>query len=100
MRVLLATRDLFFRSKLGAVVQAAGGETTRDGAVCDLAVIELGAPDVEQRIRALVARGIPVLAFGSHLKADALRAAREAGAVAVPNSQVVEQLRQLFATST
>ncbi len=100
MRVLLATRDLFFRSKLGAVVQAAGGDTTRDVAVCDLAVIEVGAPDDEPRIRALVARGIPVLAFGSHVKADALRAAREAGAEAVPNSQVEERLRQLLATST
>ncbi len=100
MKVLLATRDLFFRSKLGAVVQAAGGETTREEAACDLAVIELGTPDAEQRMRALVARGIPVLAFGSHVKPDALRAAREAGAVAVPNSQVEEQLRQLLTPST
>jgi hypothetical protein len=94
VRVLLATRDLLFRSKLGAVVQAAGGETTRDEAACDLAVIELGEPEVEQRIRGLVARGIPVLAFGSHVKADALRAAREVGATAVPNSQVEDALRQ------
>jgi hypothetical protein len=96
VKVLLATRDLLFRSKLGAVVQATGGgaETTRDEAVCDLAVIELGAPDAEQRIRLLVARGIPVLAFGSHVKADALRAAREAGATAVPNSQVAQVLAE------
>lgn len=94
MKVLLATRDLFFRSKLGAVVQAAGGETTRDEAGCDLAVLELDTPDAEQRIRALVARGIPVLAFGSHVKAEALRAAREAGAVAVPNSQVEQVLAE------
>lgn len=93
MRVLLATRDLLFRSKLGAVVQTAGGELTRDERVCDLAVIELGG-DAEQRIRALVARGIPVLAFGSHVNADALRAAREAGAAAVPNSQVVQVLAE------
>lgn len=94
MRVLLATRDLFFRSKLGAVVQAAGGEMTRDEAACDLAVIELGAVDAEPRIRGLVARGIPVLAFGSHVKADALRAAREAGATAVPNSEVERALAE------
>jgi hypothetical protein len=54
----------------------------------------LGDPDVEQRIRALVSRGIPVLAFGSHVKAEDLRAAREAGATAVPNSQVEGALRQ------
>jgi len=94
VRVLLATRDLFFRSKLGAVVQAAGGEVTRDEGACDLAVIELGASDAERRIRALVARGTPVLAFGSHVKADALRAAREAGATAVPNSQVEQVLTE------
>ena len=94
MNVLLATRDLIFRAKLGAVVQAAGAEATRDETGCDLAVIELGGADAEARIRALVARGIPVLAFGSHVKADALRAAREAGATAVPNSQVEDALRQ------
>jgi CheY-like chemotaxis protein len=94
VRVLLATRDLLFRSKLGAVVQAAGGELTRDEGACDLAVMELGGADAEQRIRALVARGIPVLAFGSHVKADALRAAREAGATAVPNSQVEQALAE------
>ena len=93
MRVLLATRDLLFRSKLGAVVQTAGGELTRDEGVCELAVIELGV-DAEQQIRALVARGIPVLAFGSHVNADALRAAREAGATAVPNSQVEQVLAE------
>ena len=98
MRVLLATRDLFFRSKLGAVVQAAGGELTSDEAACDLVVIELGAADVEQRIRALRGRGVAVLAFGSHVNAEALRAAREAGAEAVPNSQVENRLRQLLAT--
>lgn len=93
MKVLLATRDLIFRSKLGAVVQTAGAEATRDEGACDVAVIELGG-DTESRIRALVARGIPVLAFGSHVNADALRAAREAGATAVPNSQVEDALRQ------
>jgi hypothetical protein len=93
VKVFLGTRDLFFRSKLGAVVQAAGGELTRDEGTCELAVIELGV-DAEPRIRALVARGIPVLAFGSHVEADALRAAREAGATAVPNSQVEQVLAE------
>jgi hypothetical protein len=94
MKVLLATRDLIFRSKLGAVVQAAGAEAVRDESTCDLAVIELGGADAEARIRAFVARGIPVLAFGSHVKADALRAAREAGATAVPNSEVERALAE------
>ena len=37
-----------------------------------------------------------VRAFGPHVRADLLRAARERGAVAVPNSQVEEALRAFF----
>ncbi len=94
-RVLLLTADLVFRSKLTAVVAAAGGEVTRDAEPCDLAVLELGGP-AGDRIGELVRRGVPVLAFGSHVRAEALRAAREAGATAVPNSQVEARLRELL----
>jgi hypothetical protein len=38
-----------------------------------------------------------VLAYGPHVRADLLRAAREAGATAVPNSEVERQLRVLLA---
>jgi hypothetical protein len=94
-RVLLVTTDLMFRSKLAAVVAAAGGEVTRDEGLCDLAVVELGAAAVD-RVVDLVRRSVPVLAFGSHVRPDALRAARDAGATAVPNSQVVERLAELL----
>ena len=96
-RVLLATRDLLFRSKLGAVVAAGGGEVSRDEAACDLAVLELGGPAATERIDELVRRGIPVLAYGSHVHAELLHAARQAGATAVPNSQVEARLRDLLA---
>jgi len=95
-RVYLATTDLVFRSKLGVAVGTAGAEVTRDEAVCDLAVIELGGPVATESIRALVARGTPVLAFGSHVNAEALREARAAGAEAVPNSQVEGRLRAIL----
>jgi hypothetical protein len=91
--VLFVTRDLFFRAKLVAVVQAAGGEVTRDEGACDLAVVELG-PGAHDRIRAFAGRGIRVVAFGSHVAAEELRAAREAGAVAVANSHVEAWLRK------
>jgi hypothetical protein len=94
-RVLLAARDLLFRSKLQALVQAAGAEVTREEP-CDLAVVELGGMGVADTIRDLVARGVPVLAFGSHVKADELRAARALGARAVPNSEVATALRALL----
>jgi hypothetical protein len=96
-RVLVVARDLFFRSKLVAVVTAAGGEVVREEAECDVAVVELGDAGAEVRIRGLVGRGVRVLAFGSHLKADELRLARESGATAVPNSEVERVLRALIA---
>lgn len=94
-RVLVECRDLFFRGKIQAIVGARGAEIVRD-APFDLAVLELGKPGVEERIRDLVRQGIPVLAFGSHVDADALRAARNAGARAVPNSEVESALRALL----
>ena len=97
-RVLLATRDLLFRSKLGAVVAAADAEVSRDEAACDLAVLELAGAGATERIAELVRRGTPVLAYGSHVQVELLRAAREAGATAVPNSQVEERLRDLLNT--
>jgi len=96
--VFLLTRDLLFRGKLGAVCTAAGAEVVRDDAACELAVIELDAPGAADRLRGLVGRGVPVLAFGSHVNAEQLRAARDAGAQAVPNSQVETRLRVLLAT--
>jgi len=95
-RVLLATRDLVFRSKLGAVVTGSGGEVSRDEAACDLAVIELEGPAALERIAAFLARGLPVLAYGAHVRPELLRRARDAGATAVPNSQVEERLRALL----
>lgn len=94
-RVLLETTDLFFRAKLDGLIRSCGCQPTRVPPA-DVAVIELGKPDALQRIGVLADAGIPVLAFGSHVAADALRAAREAGAVAVPNSQVESRLRGLL----
>jgi len=78
-QVWLGTRDLLFRSKLARVVAAAGAELTRDETACDLAVLEIEPADSTDRIATLVARGTPVLAYGSHVRADLLCAAREAG---------------------
>jgi hypothetical protein len=97
IHVFLLTRDLLFRGKLGAVCAAAGAEVVRDDVDCDLAVIELDAPGAADRLRGLVGRGVPVLAFGSHVDAEQLHAARDAGATAVPNSQVETRLRDLLA---
>ncbi len=95
-RVLLETPDLLFRSKLRAVVAAGDAELARDEAASDLVVIELRDSQTIERIVPLVERGIPVLAFGAHVGVELLRAARDAGAVAVPNSQVEARLRALL----
>ena len=94
-RVLLEARDLFFRGKVEALVRANGAEIVR-AEPCDVAVIELGKGDAEGRIKHFVQRGIPVVAFGSHVDAEALRAARGWGARAVPNSELETALRALL----
>ena len=98
-QVWLGTRDLLFRSKLARVVAAAGAELTRDETACDLAVLEIEPAGSTDRITTLVARGTPVLAYGSHVRADLLHAARAAGATAVPNSQVEAKLSELLTKS-
>ena len=95
-RVYLLTKDLVFRGKLGGVVEGAGASVTRDAGACDLLVIELEARGWEERIRDALDRGVPVLAFGSHMNADLLRRARELGAEAVPNSRVESRVAELL----
>ena len=91
-QVFLVTRDLMFRGKLRGVVSAAGAAVTGDAATADLLVVELESTGWEDRIREGVGRGVPVIAFGSHVDAAGLRAARALGAEAVPNSQIEARL--------
>ena len=93
---MIAAADLVFRSKIGAAVARAGSIIATDASDSDLAVVALEAPDAVDRIRGLAARGIQVLAFGPHVRADLLRAARDAGAIAVPNSEVEHRLESLL----
>lgn len=95
MKRVLIECDLFFRGKLQEVVRGSGAEPVRDEPA-DVLVIELTTPNAETRIREFVQRGIPVLAFGSHTGAAALRAARDWGAHAVPNSEIANSLRALL----
>jgi len=92
--VLVECRDLFFRGKLQAILTASGAAAVREEPY-EVAVIELGGADAPQRIADLVTLGVPVLAFGSHVDAAALRAARDLGARAVPNSELETALRAL-----
>ena len=86
------TRDLFFRAKLDGLARAAGAMVVR-AEPADVAVVELTRVEDIERVRELTRRGISVIAFSSHVEAELLRAARAAGATAVPNSQVEAALR-------
>lgn len=92
--VLLVTRDLFFRAKLEALVELCGYAAVRSGPARH-AVLELGPGALEQ-VRELVAAGTRVVAFGSHVGAEELREARQAGAEAVPNSRVEAAVRTML----
>lgn len=94
-RVLVECRDLFFRGKIQEIIRSAGAEPVREEPY-ELAVVELGTPSADASIRAWSERRVPVLAFGSHVDAASLRAARDAGARAVPNSQIETELRALL----
>ena len=98
-RVLIVAPDLLFRAKLRTVVSTAGGVVVRESEACDLAVVAAEAPGAVDRIRGLVAAGTPVLAFASHVLAQLLRDARDAGAVAVPNSEVERRLAALVTSA-
>ncbi len=94
-RVLVNARDLTFRAKLRAIVEAAGGQVV-GVAEAEVAVVEVGVRGWEEQVAELVGRGVAVLAFGPHVEAGLLRTARERGVVAVPNSQVAETLRGMM----
>lgn len=103
--------DLFFRAKIEATARAAGvpvafarttGEAAArlgDGDALVLVDLGLAADDPAAAIRALKARTVPptVIAFGSHRDAEALAAARAAGADRVlARSAFVERLPEIL----
>ncbi|HTR19775.1 MAG TPA: hypothetical protein VMH88_02885 [Gemmatimonadales bacterium] len=95
-RVYLSTKDLYFKAKLREVAAQLGADLASEAAAGDVAVVELDDVHAPERIRELTHRGVRVLAFGQHERADLLREAREAGAEAVPNSLVENRLRALL----
>ncbi len=91
----IVARDLFFRAKLEDIARRAGWRVAPSGPAA-VAVVELASDSGLQLIEELVSSGIAVLAFGPHVEAERLRAARLKGADAVPNSKVEERLKELL----
>jgi hypothetical protein len=104
MTVVAYVPDLMDRSKVAAagpavsflptpaaVVEAAPGAT--------VAVVDLGRPGAVGALPALVATGVRVVAFGSHVDRDTLDAARSAGCHEVlPRSAFFRDLPSLLGT--
>jgi len=108
--VLGIVTDLMFVVRIGDAVRRAGRKPMFVGSlerarvqaaekpvlvIVDLACVAANPIQVIEEMKALQ---IPVIAFGAHVDADALRAAREAGADRVmPRSRFVEELEKLVA---
>jgi len=105
-RVAVWIPNLFLRVPVEEAVRTAGGipvpvagaaEATTQG--CAVAVVDLDAAGTAAltAIAALTRAGVVVLAFGPHVEAEALAAARRSGAVALPRSAFLARLPELLA---
>ena len=91
-KVAAAGPPVSFLPTPAALVDAASG--------ADVAVIDLGRPGAVDALPALVATGVRVVAFGSHVERDTLEAARAAGCGQVlPRSRFFASLPQLLGSS-
>jgi DNA-binding NarL/FixJ family response regulator len=104
---VIVVSDLMFQPRIETAARAAGlsvrvatpAAVAADPGDPALVVVDLHERegDALAAIRTAKAAGAPVLAFGRHTDAAALRAAREAGAdVVVPRSQLVDELPDLI----
>lgn len=107
-RVGLIIPNLFMRIPVEAAVRARGANAvaladaaSATGSGCSLVIADLDAlgADPAPAVKALVASGAAVLAFGPHVEGERLAAARAAGAVALPRSAFLDGLRELLDTS-
>jgi hypothetical protein len=98
-KVLAVTPDLLLGSRVEAMLSAAGHDVTLSASLAgadveqaDLLVADLDTEDPA----ALVATGLPVLGYYSHVEVETRRAAEAAGVlVIVPRSRMVRELPQL-----
>lgn len=107
-RVGVVVPNLFLRVPVDAAVRGVGaepvglaepGEATARG--CRVVVVDLDAvgSTALDAVSRLTAAGVVVLAFGPHVDAARLAAARSAGAVALPRSAFLRRLPDLLTTA-
>ena len=101
--------NLFLRVPVEAAVRSAGfralpladaGQALRSGCQVVITDLEMLGGDPATAVRALVAAGKTVLAFGPHVRGEMLAATRAAGAVVLPRSVFLERLPELLAAAT
>jgi len=110
---LLICSDLFFTSKVTGTAQALGMQMESvddvasalsriNGGEFSYVILDLASRNasVAELVAAMPSSGsIPVIAFGSHVNADQLESARNAGAEVMPRSQfsatLPERLRRI-----
>lgn len=107
---LLISSDLFFTSKVTGTAQALGRhihccDTTAEvrerlsAGNVGCVLLDLASPghaNADGFISELVAAGVPVIAFGSHVNVEQLQAARRAGAEALPRSEFSAKLPKIL----
>jgi hypothetical protein len=108
VRVVALAPDLFFASKIDALMRASGHEarieSSADGVAAAVGEVEvvivdlhaegLDLPDLVQRVQ-----GRPLLGFYSHVDVDIKERAEQAGfAIVVPRSRAARELPELVAT--
>lgn len=88
-------------SSAGGTPVAIGGPADAASERCAVAVVDLESAGAAAptAIAEMTRAGVVVLAFGPHVRAEALFAARQAGAVALPRSAFLARLPELLATA-
>lgn len=102
MRIAAFVRNLLFADRLEAAARLRGDDLVPAGAgalgPADLVVLDLAEPGWDSVAALARESGIPVLAFGPHVRSDLFAAARELGVGrAVANSKFAQALPELLA---
>ena len=107
-KVGLWVPNLFLRVPVDGAVSAAGGrpvviggaaEAAKQGCVVAVVDLEAAGALAPAAIAEMTRAGIVSLAFGPHVEAEALAAARRAGAVALPRLAFLQRLPELLAAA-
>ena len=90
-RVALLGADLLFGSRVESALRAAGHEPVGHGEPAEVLIVDL-TDEVEERLRAATASGLPTLAYYSHVDQATRAIAEEAGIDrVVPRSRMARE---------